>query len=40
MNTAALIVLAAIAGTTAVSLVDSALRAVSALAQISRELHR
>lgn len=40
MTIAAVILLAAIAGTTAVSLVDSAVRAVSALAQISRELHR
>ncbi len=40
MNTAALILLAAIAGTTAVSLVDSALRWTSAFTVLSRELRR
>lgn len=40
MTTAALILLAAIAGITAASLADSALRWTSAFPMLARELHR
>jgi len=40
MTIAAVILLAAIAGTTAASLVDSALRWISSFTVLSRELHR